>query len=373
MAENKSGCFTWIIILLVLGTILGAVEKCSHKHHKRQELIIPEYACFTSWSGDPIITFQTFGDNRKDLACLNYEWESGQMAEMYVVIKNGNDLYDGTDSFVGYIVVRKDGTFDIKGSKTANGHYVGLDDAKMSYRGKKAATSKAKKKKDKANRDDDEGDTLDWLDGIWMATNTPVGDAIFIIKGNSITEKIDDVTHKGEFTIGEDYLQVRYDEGLGVRLDLDRNKKRIGLGEGWWLSREGEKTGKKDPLQNDDEAIEFLKQVYPNSIDGSFTGDKLCTDRFAEYSKIECEYDPIYQTQDCYSAAVLPNPAFSKYSKVENAYTVQWQRYEHLEKVTVIVVLKKEEGRWLIDNIVVEDDRLLFDYTKPPVSIYADF
>lgn len=141
---------------------------------------------------------------------------------------------------------------------------------------------------------------------------------------------------------------------------------------GWWLSREGKNTSKKDSLQNDDEAIEFLQKVYPNSIDGSFTGDKLCTDRFAEYSRIECEYDPIYQTQDCYSAAVLPNPTFSKYSKVENAYTVQWQRYEHKEKVTVIVVLKKEEGRWLIDNIV-QGDRLLFDYSKPPVSIYVDF
>lgn len=135
---------------------------------------------------------------------------------------------------------------------------------------------------------------------------------------------------------------------------------------------QSKKESMQDVPNNDDEAIEFLQKVYPNSIDGSFTGDKLCTDRFAEYSRIECDYDPIYQTQDCYSAAVLPNPTFSKYSKFENAYTVQWQRYEHKEKVTVIVVLKKEAGRWLIDNIV-QGDRLLFDYSKPPVSIYVDF
>ena len=118
----------------------------------------------------------------------------------------------------------------------------------------------------------------------------------------------------------------------------------------------------------DESVLELLKKVYPNSFNDWGWHD-YATERFNQYADIECwDADEIYKTQDTYSADVLPNPTFSKYPKVENAYRVRWQRYERKEKVTTVVVLKKEGGKWLIDNMVTENGNLLFDYSKPPVE-----
>ena len=140
---------------------------------------------------------------------------------------------------------------------------------------------------------------------------------------------------------------------------------------------EGESSGEKVI----DEAIDpgvmaFLEEVYPNVKDrpGGITGGPCTTDRFEAY-EIECDYDPIYQTQDTYSADVLPYPKFTKYECFDNAYTVEWQRYERCETVRNIVVLVREKGKYLIDNIIIEVDgapKLLFDYSRPPVPIYGD-
>lgn len=137
MADNsKSGCITWIVILCIIGAIIGAVQECQNKHHKRQQLILPEYSTFkTEESTNPQIFFQTF-DSQTEV-CLNFFWESGTSAPMYVTIKDGNDLFDQEGTFCGYIIVRKDGSFDIKGWKEANGHYVGVDGARMSFEGSK--------------------------------------------------------------------------------------------------------------------------------------------------------------------------------------------------------------------------------------------
>lgn len=269
--NNKGGCLGWFIILTVLGTILGGIQECSNRHHKRQDLILPEYSFFNNWDGDPKITFQTFGDNRKDLACLNYEYKSGSMAEMYVIIKNGNDLFDADDNFVGYVVVNKDGSINIKGSKTASGHYVGSNGAKASFVVKKANDPGKKNKEEK----------LDWLNGTWTATNTPVGDATIIIKGNNLTEKISGATKKGTFTIGDNYIQVKYNEGWGVRLDLDRNNKRIGLGEGWWLSKEnkGAADGNSYHISSGLDAVSpSVQNVQSDSMDYRFLSERLLTE-----------------------------------------------------------------------------------------------
>lgn len=130
--NGKTGCLTGIVILIVLGAVMGSIGNCSNKHHKRQTLILPEYSSFKTETVDPEIYFQTF-DTQTD-ACLNFFWESGRSAAMYVSIKNGNDLYDISGSRVGYIIVKKDGSFVIKGGKTPNGHYYGVDGAKMSMR-----------------------------------------------------------------------------------------------------------------------------------------------------------------------------------------------------------------------------------------------
>ena len=134
MAENgKGGCLLWFVVLGVICLIFNGIQECSNNHHKRQEIILPSYSSFKKESGDPQVYFQTFDSQTK--ACLNFFYDSGRSVDMYVWIKNGNDLYDSGNSHCGYIIVKKDGSFDIKGWDVANGHYVGLKGAKMSYKG----------------------------------------------------------------------------------------------------------------------------------------------------------------------------------------------------------------------------------------------
>lgn len=111
--------------------------------------------------------------------------------------------------------------------------------------------------------------------------------------------------------------------------------------------------------------------MYPNNTNGEIEWSKYATERFCQYASDECDYDVVYQTQDAYSADILPNPHFSKYESYPNAYRVTWHRYEHKEQVSVILVFKEENGRMLIDN-VLEKGKLLFDYSKPSVPFYGE-
>ena len=120
------------------------------------------------------------------------------------------------------------------------------------------------------------------------------------------------------------------------------------------------------PLNNgeiDWKVLALLRKVYPNTLEEP-DGYEYSTERFKEYALLECDHHPIYNTQDAYSAAILPNPSFSKYPSVENAYMVEWVRYASREKVSSIVVLCQENGDWKIDN-VIENGNLIFDYSKP--------
>lgn len=128
-----------------------------------------------------------------------------------------------------------------------------------------------------------------------------------------------------------------------------------------------------DAAEIDPGVLSFLQVVYPNVKDemGSILKSEM-TERFSKYL-IECDYDPIYLTQDTYSADISPNPRFKKYKSYPNAYIVEWQRYRHHENVRNIVVIVKENGKYLVDNIIEEKDgipSLLFDYSKPPVPVY---
>ena len=128
--KDNGGCLSWIIILVLLGTIIGGIQECSNKHHKRQDIILPEYCSFKR-TGDPEIYFETF--DSQTYACLDCFWESGRSVSMYVEIKNGNELFDYQGTFCGYIIARKDGSFDIKGWDVAQGHYEGVDGAKILF------------------------------------------------------------------------------------------------------------------------------------------------------------------------------------------------------------------------------------------------
>lgn len=129
------------------------------------------------------------------------------------------------------------------------------------------------------------------------------------------------------------------------------------------------------PADDEAEAISFLQQVYPNEIcaDGTPVSENaITTERFREYAAEECDYDPIYQTQDYY-AIVLPEPSITRYETLDNAYKVEWTASDNWEKSSVILILTKQEDNWLIDNIIEEDEKgnasLLFNYTRKPIPV----
>lgn len=125
-----------------------------------------------------------------------------------------------------------------------------------------------------------------------------------------------------------------------------------------------EKSPSNDNGAIDRDVLTLLQNVYPNSLDDASYED-YSTDRFLEYrSQGGCDHDPVYATQDAYSYDILPNPRFSRYPSVENAYLVQWERSASREKVSCIVVLCQEKGKWKIDN-VIENGHLVFDYSRP--------
>lgn len=128
----------------------------------------------------------------------------------------------------------------------------------------------------------------------------------------------------------------------------------------------------------DDDVRAFLDMAYPNEIGAVqcyYTNSDITTARFGEYAALECDYDPVYDTQDSYSADILPEPRFYVFKSVPDAYRVKWQRYERKEQVEVVVVLAREDGMYRIDNIVNckgESPVLLFNYSEPAVSIWRD-
>ncbi len=279
MGSNRIGFWGWLAVVAVLGLAVEGVERCSSSVHKKQEIILPEYAFFDKTTDNPAITFQTFGREKGNLVCLNYVYPSGRMAELYCVLKNGNEIYDKEDVFCGYLVVHEDGSFDIKGSKIANGHYVG--EAKMRVKGS---------------------------------------------SGDSSDKK--------------------------ASADASRSS---------------------SPL-------EVLKVIYPNRQgDGEpedFTEYK--TERFYWYERIESDFDVLWQTQDGYTYVEKPNPAFTPYPGIDNAYIVEWTQSEGAGRTRVGLVFVNQDGKWLVDNAwpVGEDasaePKMYFDYSKVPEHWASD-
>ena len=124
-------------------------------------------------------------------------------------------------------------------------------------------------------------------------------------------------------------------------------------------------------INKNNDVFSFLSTVYPNNKeagDGNPNRADYVTERFKEYSEKECDYDPIYCTQDCYAANVTPEPQFSVFTSFPDAYQIKWKRYEQEEEVSNIVIVVKTNGKYLIDNVLnIIDNKpvLLFDYTKP--------
>lgn len=128
---------------------------------------------------------------------------------------------------------------------------------------------------------------------------------------------------------------------------------------------------------DEDEVIEFLKKVYPNSVKGEdLPGvENVTTERFREWCGLVCDYDPVYMTQDAYAYNRLPNPTYAPYKPYPNAYAVSWERYEEAENVVNFVVVTKVDDEYKIDNILSVEGAhcfLLFNYAVKPESIWAD-
>lgn len=362
MAENgKSGCLSWIIILVVVGLIVSGIEKCSSNHHKRQEIILPSYSSFKMDGGDPKVYFQTF--DSQTMACLNFFWESGRSADMYVWIKNGNDLFDSDDSHCGYIVVNKDGSFNIKGWDMANGHYIGIDGATMSYKGKKSES--------KDEKEDDEIDVPSWLLGEWKSKSAPVGEVTILIDNNKIKESIGGVIKTGTFTIGKDYIQVSYDSGSGVRYDLDVQNERLGLGEGYWLSKNLDKDSNETNI-SDSELYESAEKSFMLIPDHSKVSEKA-TEYMTEdlYNALAAAWDiPVWVEgeigrEEFLWYFVTGNGGSTVGSvksievtseekdicNIELKYAEDWGNGNLSEELsTISLVMVKEGNKWLLDD-----------------------
>lgn len=223
------------ILLFMIVFITFSVEQCSMNHHKRQDLILPENGFFINTSSqDPEIYFQTFF-NQED-ANFAFFWKSGRILDLNVVIRNGNDLYDYSGNFVGYIIVNKDGSFDVKGSDLVNGHYVGEYGETISYSEQEQSGDK-NTDRTKAGIEVDGNDIFAWLNGTWSAKSTPLGDISITLDDGTFQETIGNKKKSGTYELGKDYIQLTYRDGSGVRLEMDMKNERIGLGEGWWLSK----------------------------------------------------------------------------------------------------------------------------------------
>lgn len=122
---NRLDSTSKVLLTLMVVAILLPICFNIHMH---QNVSLPKYSSFSLTNRDPQVYLQTF-DTNTDIA-LNFFWESGRSADMYVKIKNGNRMYDSGGTFCGYIIVKRDGSLRISGWKMANGHYRGVNGAK---------------------------------------------------------------------------------------------------------------------------------------------------------------------------------------------------------------------------------------------------
>ena len=114
--------------LLILGIIIALILPPIAGVKPHQKVSLPKYSTFSTRNTNPHISLQTF-DSSKTIA-LNWFWDSGRSAALYLNIKNGNKLYDVDGSYCGYLLVKGDGSIVLKGWSTGNGHYYGVNGAK---------------------------------------------------------------------------------------------------------------------------------------------------------------------------------------------------------------------------------------------------
>lgn len=220
-----------------------------------------------------------------------------------------------------------------------------------------------------------------WLNGEWTD-----GDASFTIKNNRLSDPerlIRRYSSGGAYDLETSmdwsvdvaisivWLEAYSNSNKRACLYLDRNSHELAI----LQSEAGPIIAWLEPAKHYSSPMEVLKDLYPSvASTGGINEKMITTDRFKLYERIESEKDVLYQSQDGYTYVDNPDPQFTTYDSIENAYKVEWTRSDSDPRVELVVIFVNENGSWKIDNVIehndLEREQLLFDYTKPPVPTY---
>ena len=235
--------------------------------------------------------------------------------------------------------------------------------------------------------EDGYGDGVDYFKfPSWLNAEWTDGEDTFTIKNNVLIDP-HKVIHK--YASGHVYLLASPDWSVSVGSNLIwlTSYSSSNWTARFYLNRESNELAIMDArgtilrwlhlVQHYSSPLDILEKLYPSSKDGSYDLSQITTSRFRFYEEVECEGDVLWQTQDAYTYVDNPAPKFTPYSGINNAYLVEWIRNDNDPKVKLIVVFVEENGGWKIDNVIEFDedgpqDKLLFDYSKPPVPAYSD-
>lgn len=127
--DSKIGCWGIIVALILLGAIISGVQTCIRNVRSHSEVLMPTNKTFQC-DGNPNYEWIKIVFKGKDYGVITPYSESVRTVFLYFKIKNGDELYDSSDAYFGYIKVMKDGSFKIKDSDLFNGHYYGDSGAK---------------------------------------------------------------------------------------------------------------------------------------------------------------------------------------------------------------------------------------------------
>ena len=140
--QYKIGCLGIIGIIILISLIVDVFKTCRRNIRSHDEIIVPTHTYFRCDDNSNYhhvsILFQ--GEDWGDVIAYRQDNSYGvhmPYPNIYFKIKNGDELYDKSGEYFGYIKVMKDGSFKIKDSDLFNGHYYGENGAKAKIKNAK--------------------------------------------------------------------------------------------------------------------------------------------------------------------------------------------------------------------------------------------
>lgn len=225
----------------------------------------------------------------------------------------------------------------------------------------------------------------DWLDGVWEYSSLERGlFRVIIKKGKANVMYGDQLIAYGFISFNDSGIDIKYNSNLHFALDINRDKNCVKVNKtvrGEWGSQWMVKTAEapeRDLIFGYTDPETVLSIIYPSTPNaGGLFDHSLCiTERFDFYESIESDHDVLLQTQDAYTYVDNPDPKFTKYDKMDNAYLVEWTQSADNPRQQLVVIFIQENGAWKIDNVIEHPDadqaQVLFDYSKPPVPVYEE-